>query len=86
MNDPERPEADRVVEVPLDDLSPEALRGIVEEFVTRESTDYGAVSKSFEQKVADVMRQLNDGRARIIFDPEHESIQLQPADPNETPT
>ncbi len=29
------------VELSPDDLSPEALRGLVEEFVTRDGTDYG---------------------------------------------
>ena len=73
-------ERDRVVEVPCSDLSPEALRGLAEEFVTRESTDYGASEKSFEAKVDDVLRQLRDGSARIVFDPENATIQLRPAD------
>ena len=30
------------VELDVDQLSPEALRGLVEEFVTREGTEYGA--------------------------------------------
>jgi uncharacterized protein YheU (UPF0270 family) len=74
----DRSEAERVVVIPYEDLSATALRGIVEETITRESTDYGAVPRSFEAKVADVMAQLRDGRAQIIFDPEHESIQLRP--------
>ena len=29
--------------IPHDQLSKQALQGVVEEFITRESTDYGAV-------------------------------------------
>ena len=78
MTDDERPEAERVVIVAFDELSREALRGIVEEYVTRESTDYGEIPRDFEAKIADVMIQLRDGRAQIVFDPENESIQLRP--------
>jgi uncharacterized protein YheU (UPF0270 family) len=50
------------------DLSPAALEGLVQEFVSREGTDYGHRDRSLEEKVADVMRQLNTGEARIVFD------------------
>ena len=76
---PHESERDRVTEVAPGELSPEALRGIAEEFVTRESTDYGASEKSFEEKVDEVMRQLRDGSAKIVFDPENATIQLRPA-------
>ena len=78
MSDPTESERGRVVEVDPQDLSPAALRGLAEEFVTRESTDYGAVEKDFDQKVDDVLRQLADGSAMIVFDPEEETIQLRP--------
>ncbi len=56
------------VQVPHDALSPEALRGVIEEFVTRAGTDYGAREKSIEEKIADVQRQLERGDAVIVFD------------------
>jgi len=62
--------------VPLDAISPEALRALVEEFVTRDGTDYGAVERDLEAKVADVMRQLECGEVRIVFDPESETTTL----------
>ena len=46
------------VELDPDQLSPGALRGLVEEYVTREGTDYGHVDWSLEDKVAQVFRQL----------------------------
>ena len=62
------PDEEQGVELAASDLSPDALRGLVEEFVSREGTDYGHVDRSLESKVRDVMRQLEDGEARIVFD------------------
>ena len=69
-------EGEEPVEVPISDLSDEALRGIVESFINREGTDYGAVERTLEYKVADVMSQLEAGSARLVFDPESERIQI----------
>lgn len=66
------------VEVPLSALSEEALRGLIESFVLREGTDYGAVERTHEQKIADVRRQLERGEARVEFDPRTESTNLVP--------
>ena len=71
-------ERQELVEVPISELSDEALRGVVESFVNREGTDYGAVERILDDKVADVMRQLEAGNARVVFDPETESIQIIP--------
>jgi len=64
------------VVLPVESLSAEALRNLVEEFVTRDGTDYGAVEKSVEAKIASVMRQLRSGEARIVFDPESETASI----------
>jgi hypothetical protein len=64
--------------VPLDSLSEDALSGLIESFVLREGTDYGAQERSHERKVADVRRQLERGEARIEFDPETESVNVVP--------
>jgi uncharacterized protein YheU (UPF0270 family) len=64
------------MEVSPEDLSPDALRGLVEEFVTRDGTDYGAVESSVEEKIADVLAQLRAGEARIVFDPGTETANI----------
>ena len=70
-------DADRCgVELPPDALSPEALRDLVEEFVTRDGTDYGAVERGVEEKVAQVTAQLRSGEARLVFDPETETANI----------
>jgi uncharacterized protein YheU (UPF0270 family) len=58
------------------ELSAEALRGVVESFVLREGTDYGEREISLEQKVAEVLRQLERGEARIIFDAKLETVDI----------
>jgi len=59
---------DSGVELDPERLSPGALRGLVEEYVTREGTDYGQGDWSLEEKVSQVFRQLEKGEARIVFD------------------
>jgi len=62
--------------VPYRDLSESALRGVLESFVLREGTDYGEREVSLDQKVAQVLRQLERGEAQIIFDATLQSIDI----------
>ena len=62
--------------VPHSDLPPDTLQRVIESFVLREGTDYGAVDFSLEQKVAHVMRQLERKEAHIMFDPASESVNI----------
>lgn len=57
------------VEVPADRLSEEALRGIVDDFILREGTDYGFNETALETKRAQVEAQIRAGTAVIMFDP-----------------
>ena len=67
-------EDSKPVEVPHAELAPETLRAVVESFVLREGTDYGAQDVPFERKVADVVRQLERREAVIVYDPETDSV------------
>ena len=64
------------VEVPYDSLQPATLRAVVEEFITRAATDYGAHERTLEEKVADVMRQLHRGEATVIFDGQTDTVNI----------
>ena len=72
-------ESEEPVRIPMDALDEKTLRSLVESFVNREGTDYGRVERSFEAKVADVIRQLERGEAEIVFDPESESANIIPS-------
>jgi uncharacterized protein YheU (UPF0270 family) len=69
----ERPEP---IVIPHRDLSETALRGVLESFVLREGTDYGEREVCQDQKVAQVLRQLERGEAQIVFDPAAESVDI----------
>jgi uncharacterized protein len=64
--------------VPYQEISPEALRGIIESFVLREGTEYGAQDFTLEEKLAHVYAQLERREAQIVFDPDTESIDIIP--------
>ena len=65
-----------MIEIPLDRLSPEVLRGVIEEFILREGTDYGVQESSLDNKIAQVHRQLGRGDVLITFDPVTENCTL----------
>ena len=64
------------IDVPHSELSEEALLGVIESFVLREGTDYGAHDIPHASKVAQVFRQLERGEAQIQFDAVTESIDI----------
>jgi uncharacterized protein YheU (UPF0270 family) len=79
LQDPrERPEP---VAVPYTELSAEALQGVIDNFILREGTDYGDRTFSHEQKAAQVLRQLQRGEARILFDPLDSSVTIVAVQP-----
>ena len=63
-------------EIPYDKLSPEALRGVIENFVTREGTDYGEREWTLDEKIDQVLRHLKSGRAQLVFDTDSETCTI----------
>ena len=62
--------------IPFRQLSHDALMGLVEEFVTREGTEYGENEIPLSRKVAQVLKQLERGDAVILFDPDSSSCHI----------
>ena len=62
--------------MPYEQLAPEVLRRLIEEFVTRDGTDYGAVERTLGEKVAAVIRQMEAGELAILVDTEDETIDI----------
>jgi uncharacterized protein YheU (UPF0270 family) len=58
--------------IPHTQLSPAALRAVVEEFVTRDGTDHSSV----ERRVEAVLRHLAAGRVEVHFDDETKSCNI----------
>tara|TARA_B110000027_G_scaffold89587_1_gene94817 strand:- start:1194 stop:1442 length:249 start_codon:yes stop_codon:yes gene_type:complete len=66
------------MEIPHSQLSKEVLDAVIEEFITREGTDYGDRIVSLDDKVEQVRGQLDRGDVFLSFDPLSQSCQLFP--------
>jgi len=62
--------------IPWSSISEDALAGIIEDFVTREGTEYGASDVSLEAKVRQIHRQLESGDASVVYDSEQLSCSV----------
>lgn len=70
MNDEER------IEIPWDAVDPDTLHRLVEEFVTREGTDYGEVEYDLNTKVQQILHGLKRRQWTIIYDPVLQSTHI----------
>jgi hypothetical protein len=66
--------------IPVNKLSAVALKGVIEEFISRNGTDYGAVESSLDTKFNQVKNQLENGLAVLVFDDETETTNIFLAD------
>jgi uncharacterized protein YheU (UPF0270 family) len=64
------------IEIQLEQLSDEAIAGIIENFILREGTDYGSVEVSFERKSEQIRQQIDCGDIKIVFVQDSETINL----------
>jgi hypothetical protein len=62
--------------IPVNRLSPEALQGAIEEFISRNGTDYGEREVSPETKFRQVKHKLEKGLAVLVFDDETETTNI----------
>jgi uncharacterized protein YheU (UPF0270 family) len=66
--------------IPVNRLSPKALQGVIEEFISREGTDYGEIEIPLEANVKQVKNKLEKGSAVLIFDDETGTTNIFMAD------
>ncbi len=64
--------------IPLEQLNQDTLTAIIEDFILREGTDYGAIDVSNADKIAQVKEQLKRGDVVIVYSELHESINILP--------
>lgn len=67
---------DNLIEIPWDALAADILNALVEEFVTRDGTDYGEQEVALERKVAQVINGIKRKEFAILFDTEQESTHI----------
>lgn len=62
--------------IPYEQLSIDALHGLIEEFITREGTDYGFEEVSLETKVEQIKLQLKRREIVVVFDSATETVSI----------
>ena len=66
------------MDIPYTEISEEALKAIIQEYITREGTEYCIKEYSFEQKIEQIKQQLLKGDIKINFDDETQTCNLIP--------
>jgi uncharacterized protein YheU (UPF0270 family) len=66
------------VVVPPQRLQPDVLQALLEEYASRDGTDYGERELTLDEKVGRLQSQLNDGDLRILYDIDSEQWDLVP--------
>ena len=66
------------VEVPYEQLEPEALQTLIQEFVMRDGTNWGDVDGALGNNVAQVKRQLRNKQAKVVFELKSETANIVP--------
>lgn len=64
------------MQIPHEQLSTDTVTAILEEYASREGTEYGDVEYSLAQKVSMLRKQLDHGDIGISFDVETETCSL----------
>jgi uncharacterized protein YheU (UPF0270 family) len=64
--------------IPHDQLAPDTLQALIEEYINREGTDYGEREISIKTKVSQIMRQLDESSIVISYDEHSETCTLLP--------
>jgi len=76
----QRDRAEEGVIVPLDRIDPDTLRKMVEEFVTRDWSELTDAGRTMDQKIEQVIQQLKDSQAKVVFDLTTETCNIIPLD------
>jgi uncharacterized protein YheU (UPF0270 family) len=68
------------VRVPPQSLEPATLEAVLEEIVTRDSTDYGEVPVPVATAREQLRGRLQSGEAALVFDEESATLDVVPAE------
>ena len=61
-------QAEQGLDIPYEQLDPETLIRMIQEFVSRDGADWGDAGCTLEDKVVQVMDQLRNKQVKIVFD------------------
>jgi uncharacterized protein YheU (UPF0270 family) len=66
--------------VPWQDINADTLNHLLEEFASRDGTDYGDYEISLADKVDQLKLQLQQKRILVVYSELHESVNIVPAE------
>lgn len=66
--------------IPYQSLPAETLISIIEAFVLKEGTEYGAEDVNLEEKIEQVKQQLIKEEAVIVYSELHQTVNILPSD------
>ena len=66
--------------VPWEDINADTLTRLLEEFASRDGTDYGDYEISLADKVNQLKVQLQQKRILVVYSELHESVNIVPAE------
>lgn len=64
------------VEIPFERINTDTLRNLVSEFVSREWEELGDSHHTLDDKIAQVLQQLKDKKAKVVFDLKTETCNI----------
>ncbi|MCY2953508.1 MAG: YheU family protein [Planctomycetota bacterium] len=67
-----------MIAVPPDNLRPETLQVVIEEFVTRDGAVHGHTDTPLNVMVAGIQRQLKLGKVVVVYDEQTETYTIVP--------
>lgn len=66
--------------VPWQNINTDTLNHLLEEFASRDGTDYGVQETSLADKVAQLKIQLQQKQIVVVYSELHESVNIVPAE------
>lgn len=67
---------EEVIDVPHQQIDPETLRRMIQEFVSRDGADWGDSGCSLDNKVEQVHQQLLKKQVKIVFDLRSQTVNI----------
>ena len=68
------------IHVPMQRLAPQVLENLLQEYASRDGTDYGEVELTLAEKTGNLRRQLEEGDISILYNLETEQWDLVTAE------
>lgn len=64
------------VEVPYQQIDPETLRRMIQEFVSRDGADWADAGCTLDDKVEQVLQQLRQKQAKVVVDMRSQTVNI----------